>query len=203
MRVPLPVTLAGIVSLGCAPGSDEPAEAPLPDGVYGQAPAAVGSIPTVVTLDAPFVTAETTGDTPVIDQFGLTFSPRQMVVRVGETVLFKNSESIAHNVVLTSVETDSIVLNVDTDPGEATDFIFDTPGGYDVSCNVHPGMTAFVFATSSPYTAIADVDGNFVLSDVAPGSYTLTVWSAGPERASERTVEVGGERTPVEFGPQG
>lgn len=192
------------LSGGCGPaGSDSvPSEEPPPDGVYGQAPAAVGGIPSVVSLQAPFVEVEPTGG-PVMDQFGLMFSPRRMVVRVGEAVTFKNSESLSHNVHLRSVEGDSIVLNVDTDPGDSHLFTFDEPGGYDVLCDVHPGMTAFIYATLAPYTVVADDDGHFVFSDVPPGSYTVTVWSIDSSLAHESTVEVGSGSTEIDFPPAG
>ena len=188
----------------CGPARDDttPVEEPPPEGVYGQAPAAVGGTPSVVSLQAPFVEVEPTA-APVMDQFGLVFSPRRMVVRAGEEVTFKNSESLAHNVHVRSMEADSDVLNVDTDPGDSYVFAFEQPGGYDVFCDIHPGMTAFIYATVASYTVIADDDGNFVFTDVPPGSYTVTVWSVDPDLVGESTVEVGVGSTKIEFPPRG
>ena len=94
-----------------------------------------------------------------------------------------------------------MVLNVDTDPTESAQYTFDESGGYDVRCDVHPGMTAFVFASPTPYTVFANLDGEFTLSGVPPGSYTLTVWSTDEALNSERTVEVGEGRTELDAGP--
>jgi plastocyanin len=138
---------------------------------------------------------------PVIDQFGLVFSPNILLIGMGQSVTFTNSESLAHNVNLRQIETDAMVLNVDTDPTESAQYTFDESGGYDVRCDVHPGMTAFVFASPTPYTVFANLDGEFTLSGVPPGSYTLTVWSTDEALNSERTVEVGEGRTELDAGP--
>ncbi len=100
-------------------------------------------------------------------------------------------------------ETDSTVLNTDTDPSQAVDFAFDAEGAYAVGCDVHPGMRALVFVTSAEYGTFAEDDGAFLVQDVAPGTYTLRVWSADPERRTERTIEVTGPSTEVDLGSAG
>ena len=172
--------------------------------VFGQAPAAVGGIPSVVMMSSASGednSAPVFDPDPVIDQFGLVFSPSILLIGMGQSVTFTNSESLAHNVNLRQIETDAMVLNVDTDPTESVQYTFDESGGYDVRCDVHPGMTAFVFASPTPYTVFANLDGEFTLSGVPPGSYTLTVWSTDEALNSERTVEVGEGRTELDAGP--
>ena len=170
---------------------EEPAAA---DVISGQAPAAVGGIPSIIMLsrdsawgsDDPIISSK-----PVIDQFGLEFSPKLLLVEIGQTVTFTNSESLAHNVNLRHLETDKMVFDVDTDPDENAYYKFDESGAYDVGCNTHPGMTAFVFASPTPYVVFANPNGNFSFSGVPPGSYKLTVWSNDREARSEPTFEVG------------
>jgi len=203
--------LSAVLVVGCTGTSPEPegtTDDTLPDNtdgvVFGQAPAAVGGIPSVVMLSpvsegdngAPVFDSD-----PVIDQFGLVFSPNILLIGVGQTVTFTNSESLAHNVNLQHIETDAVVLDVDTDPTESAQYTFHESGGYDVRCNMHPGMTAFVFTSPTPYVVFANLDGEFTLSGVPPGSYTLTVWSTDAALGGERTVEVGGGRTELDAGP--
>ena len=203
--------LSAVLVLGCtgtSPETEGATDDTLPTNaagvVFGQAPAAVGGIPSVVMMSsasgednsAPVFDAD-----PVIDQFGLVFSPNILLIGMGQSVTFTNSESLAHNVNLRQIETDAMVLNVDTDPTESAQYTFDESGGYDVRCDVHPGMTAFVFASPTPYTVFANLDGEFTLSGVPPGSYTLTVWSTDEALNSERTVEVGEGRTELDAGP--
>ena len=207
----LNTVLSAVLVLGCtgtSPETEDATDDTLPANaagvVFGQAPAAVGGIPSVVMLSpasgednsAPVFDAD-----PVIDQVGLVFSPNILLIGMGQSVTFTNSESLAHNVNLRQIETDAMVLNVDTDPTESAQYTFDESGGYDVRCDVHPGMTAFVFASPTPYTVFANLDGEFTLSGVPPGSYTLTVWSTDEALNSERTVEVGEGRTELDAGP--
>lgn len=203
--------MSAVLVLGCtgtSPETEGATDDTLPTNaagvVFGQAPAAVGGIPSVVMMSSASGednSAPVFDPDPVIDQFGLVFSPSILLIGMGQSVTFTNSESLAHNVNLRQIETDAMVLNVDTDPTESVQYTFDESGGYDVRCDVHPGMTAFVFASPTPYTVFANLDGEFTLSGVPPGSYTLTVWSTDEALNSERTVEVGEGRTELDAGP--
>ena len=191
----LSTILSAILVVACTGTSpqtqDTLDEISAPGVVFGQAPAAAGGVPSVVMLSAVSGRSDSGpvfDPEPVIDQFGLVFSPTILLVRVGQTVRFTNSESLAHNVNLRHV-------------AETAHYTFEESGGYDVTCNVHPGMTAFVFASPTPYAVVADLDGEFTLSGVPPGSYTLTVWSTDTALVSERAVEVGEGPTELEAGP--
>ena len=43
-------------------------------------------------------------------------------------------------------------------------------------CDVHNWMFAYVGVMSNPYYAITDADGNFKISNLPPGEYTLTAY---------------------------
>jgi plastocyanin len=140
-------------------------------------------------------------ENPQMDQLGLAFSPMQLLVRVGETVTFTNSETVTHNVKLSVSDNDSTVMDAETDPAGRVDFLFDQEGGYEVTCDHHPGMRAFIYVTSAPYATFAANNGSFRITDVPSGSYTLSVWSVDPTRRSERPLDVTGPSTEVSLGP--
>jgi plastocyanin len=178
--------------------------APPADGVYGRVPRAVGGVPSVVLLEAEGVSASARERPAKIDQLGLQFTPRFLIAPVGESMIFRNSESIAHNVMVRSVESSQMLLNADTPPGDSLLFVLEEPGGYDVACEVHPGMTAFIYATDAPYGAFAETDGTFTISGVPAGEYAMRVWSIDPAGRSERTVSVSdGTATEVVVTPAG
>lgn len=190
-----------LLALACAGDAPEPPPESPPEGVHGRAPAASGGIPSIVTLEGAGTVPADTAAAPELDQFGLAFAPRALVVRLGQAMTVSNSEQLAHNVTIRSAENDSTVVNADTDSGESLELSFDRPGGYFVSCNVHPGMTAFIFVTTAPYATVAEPGGDFLLTGVPPGSYTLSVWSADAALRSTHEVEVGAGATEVTLTP--
>jgi len=198
------IVLAAAVG-ACGGGSDTSEappqqEAPARQGVFGRAPAASGGVPSVVTLQpAEGGPAAPPPEAALLDQLGLAFTPTQLIVRSGQTIEFANSESIAHNVHVQFVDNDSTAYIADMDPADRTSIVLDREGGYDVTCDVHPGMRAFIFVTSAPYAAFADVDGGFAIPDVPPGSYLVSVWSSSADLRAQRTVDVSGPSTEVDL----
>jgi plastocyanin len=202
----LAVAVAVLLS-GCGDTESDtpPPEPAAPAGVYGQAPAAQGGIPSVITLeslaDAPPMEGETPSET-IMDQLAIAFSPTELLVQVGTTVQFQNSEVVPHNVQVTSMARDSMIFDEDTLLGETRSFTFDEEGAYDVKCNVHPGMIAFIFVTAAPYAVLADKQGAFELTGVPAGDYTLKVWSVDEDAGSEQTiVKAEGASTEVTLPP--
>jgi hypothetical protein len=66
-----------------------------------------------------------------------------------------------------------------------------------VTCDHHPGMRAFVYVTETEHAVFADNSGTFVIPDVRPGTYTLSVWSVNPDLRVEREIVVSGPSTEV------
>jgi hypothetical protein len=103
-----------------------------------------------------------------------------------------------HNIRVREEATREGTFNVAIPTGETYEFTFERDGFYDVGCDIHPGMTATIIATATPYTAIPDAQGQFTMSDVPPGTYTATVHSGGSR--SQHAVKVSGARTEVHLG---
>jgi plastocyanin len=187
---------------GCSDGAEEapvPEAPPRPEGVYGTAPPATGGTPSVITLTPAGAAGEAAPEraNPRMDQLGLAFTPTQLMVHVGETVTFTNSETIAHNVHVAFSDNDSTVLHSDTDPAGSVDLLMEREGGYEVTCELHPGMRAAIYVTSAPYAVFANTNGTYRIENVPPGSYEMSIWSVEPTRRSERTIEVTGPSTEV------
>jgi plastocyanin len=159
--------------------------------VVGKAPPGA-----IVTLEpAPPRTLPLPEAPAVMDQYGKQFVPGELFVRVGQPVEFRNTEDQVHNVIVRRSGTGAGIFHVSTDPSEKYVHTFDRAGRYDVSCDLHLGMAATIIATTSPYFAVADANGDFTISNVEAGSYKLTALVSGQNL--ERTVEVAGPRTEV------
>jgi plastocyanin len=190
------LVFVGLALAACSDSEPEPAQEPAaPLGVHGTAPAAVGGTPSVITLTArstsagggaPAGSAASGGnEPPMIDQLGLVFTPTTLVARVGERVVFTNSETIVHNVHLWFADNDSSILNVDTDPGARADFVFDRRGRLRRHMRPPPRHARLRLRRPRPSaTVFADNSGNFVVPDVPPGAYLLSRLEREPRLAT-------------------
>jgi len=137
----------------------------------------------------------------VMDQKSLLFQPHVMVVQVGSTVEFLNSDKVAHNIFWPAVSGNKKMShNMGTWPsGEKRGFKFDTPGVVPLLCNVHPEMSGYIVVSPTPYFALTDAEGNYKIADVPNGSYTVSAWHEGM-KVQSKPVSVSGDAT-LDFAP--
>ena len=129
---------------------------------------------------------------PVVDQTKMTFVPRVIVVQVGTTVEFLNSDPVGHNVYWPSISGNKkLSHNLGTWPkGEKKGFQFNDVGVASLLCNVHPEMSGYIVVAPTPYFAVTDKSGNYEIKNVPPGKYTLKTWSEDG-KVTTQAVEVG------------
>ena len=123
-----------------------------------------------------------------MDQQQQTFLPAVLVVQTGHPVEFRNNDDVLHNVKVREDATKEGTFNVAIPTGEKFIFAFSRDGFYDVGCDIHPGMSAQIMATSTPYSTLADPQGAFALNDVPAGQYKAIAYSG--DRKIEREVTV-------------
>jgi plastocyanin len=135
-----------------------------------------------------------------IDQKALLFQPHVLVVPVGTTVDFQNSDNVAHNVFWPNIagnKKDS--HNLGTWPkGQTRSFKFDKAGVVPLLCNVHPEMSGFIIVTPTPYFAQADRAGAYNIDNLPDGTYTVVAWHEGSKPVSKQVTVAGA--TTVDFG---
>jgi plastocyanin len=131
-----------------------------------------------------------------IDQKGLVFQPHILVVQVGTTVEFLNSDKVQHNVFWPSISGDKKKThNMGTWPqGEKRPFKFTDPGVVPLLCNVHPEMSGYIIVSPSPYFAETGADGAYTLANVPDGDYTITAWHEG-KKVQSKKITVKGDTT--------
>jgi len=172
--------------LALASFASNAAAAPPPTTVEGTvtvkvAPSSEGA---VVTLEAPGKKGSPPAEVTV-DQQGLKFLPHLSVVPLGTRVRFLNSDKEPHNVYSPEGRYNLGVWG----PGDAREHTFAQAGAYTQLCNLHPDMLAFVVVVDTPYFAVSDAKGAFVVRGVPPGKYKLAVWHEKSD-GLEREVEV-------------
>jgi hypothetical protein len=194
-----------LLAMGCSKNATPPAgAAPPPTSaaappsrstarVAGRVPPRPG-LPVIIVLDPkPPHESPPQPEMPVMDQVALTFGPPLLFVRTNQPAEFRNSDDTLHNVHVTHEESREAQFNVAIPTGERFTYSFRREGFYHVGCDIHPAMSAAIFASSSPYVTLAADDGSFVLEDVPGGSYAVTVYAG--ETRTEREITVGGATT--------
>ncbi len=116
-----------------------------------------------------------------MNQKNLQFLPHVLVVPVGATVDFLNSDPRRHNIFWPSINGDEKQShNLGTWPqGQKRPFKFTTAGIVPLGCNVHPDMSAYIIVTPTPYFAVTDATGAFKINGVPDGSYKVSAWQEG------------------------
>ena len=118
------------------------------------------------------------------------FEPHLLVVTKGSTVDFPNLDPWFHNV-FSLFNGKKFDLGL-YEAGTTRTVHFDREGVSYIFCNIHPEMSAVVVVVADPYFAVAGKNGEFSISAVPPGRYSVHVWSenALPETLSALTREI-------------
>lgn len=151
----------------------------------------------VVYLESSGAPTPAASDKPVtMNQKGLRFEPHVLVVQVGTTVDFLNSDQVQHNVFWPSISGDKKKThNMGTWPqGQKRPFKFNDPGVVTLLCNVHPDMSGFIIVSPTPYFAETDAEGAFTIANVPDGQYTINAWHEGKKLQSKK-ITVSGDTT--------
>ena len=130
--------------------------------------------------------------TPQMDQKQCSFTPRVVLVPVGGTVEFLNSDRLLHNLHATPKQ--NAGFNRTQPKGRTIPVAFARPEFIPIACDLHSWMRGWVVVTDHPFYAVTDADGGFALGDVPPGRYTVNVWHETLGTAS-RSIDVTGDVT--------
>jgi len=148
-----------------------------------------GAVVTVRPLDAPGRHA--TPVRAVMDQVNRSFAPDVLVIPVGSTVEFPNSDSVSHQIYSFSpVKRFQLPLY----RGKPYPPVhFDQPGVVTLGCNIHDQMLAYLLVTDAPWYGRTDEGGTFS-AEVPRGRYRVTLWHPrlrDGEASLERELTVG------------
>ena len=110
----------------------------------------------------------------LLDQIGCRFEPHVLVVREGESVSYRNSDGVNHNVNLKAKKNPKFSETVS--PDGARDSEVSRAEDFEVRCDIHPWMNAQVMVVEQPYFAVSGTDGSLRIEGVAAGEYRVEYW---------------------------
>jgi len=134
-----------------------------------------------------------------INQQGCNYEPYVSGVTVGQPLAIKNSDPVMHNIhALPKADGNTEFNFAQPSPGDVNDTkwvasIKSPEVMVKLKCDVHPWMFAYVGVQDDPFFAITDKDGNFKISGLPAGKYTLTAYhlkahGANPGETQDITV---------------
>lgn len=136
--------------------------------------------------NAPDSSTPVPSEPVVVDQIGCRYDPHVVGVRTGQQLLFKNSDGILHNV--HGLPKANREFNIGMPPTLLEKAVtLNEPELFDVKCDVHPWMKAYVAVMTHPYFDVTDGDGAFTIDGLPAGTYTIEAWH---ERLGTQTAEV-------------
>jgi plastocyanin len=121
-----------------------------------------------------------------MDQKQCAFIPRVVIVPVGGTVEFLNSDRLLHNVRSTGKENPP--FNRAQPHARSISFAFKQPELLRVDCDLHSWMRGWVVVADHPFYAVTNEQGEFILDNVPRGKYTLQVWQESLGNVTQEVV---------------
>src|SRR3989304_10174042 len=133
--------------------------------------------------------------TLILDNKNCAFVPHVQVAPVRSELLLLNSDPILHDVhARLGLET---LFNVGLPTWRQVKKRLTRTGIVTIECDVlHTWLSAHIVVTSSPYFAVTDERGEFVIARGPDGTYERQVWDEKLGNQSKR-VTVAGNRTPL------
>ena len=122
----------------------------------------------------------------VMDQKGCMYKPHVIGARVGQKVIFLNSDPVLHNV--RSVAESNATFNemMPTKDMRLEKVFEKTEVPVRAKCDVHPWMSAYVGVVPHPFFAVSNAVGELTLSNVPEGDYEIEAWHEVFGRRTEK-----------------
>lgn len=109
-------------------------------------------------------------------QEGCLYAPRVFGVQAGQTIQMTNKDATLHNVRATAKAQKEFNLGMPIRGMKLKKQLGKPEVMVPFKCDVHPWMKAYAGVLPHPFYAVTDDDGNFKLSGLPAGEYTLEAW---------------------------
>lgn len=154
----------------------------------------MGNILVAVT-NPPDKEYPTPGEPVVMDQDGCLYHPRVLGIQTNQTFKILNSDGIMHNVHALPDVNKEFNMAMPGSRKEAEKKFPKEEGTFQVKCDVHPWMQAWVTVFEHPYYDVTEADGKFEIEDVPDGEYDVTAWHEKLGTKKGKVKVEGGEAT--------
>jgi len=122
-----------------------------------------------------------------LDQQGCVYVPHVMGIMVGQPYRILNSDGILHNIHTLPKINPSFNRGQPATVKEMTTTFPKPENMFQVKCDVHPWMTAYIGVFTHPFFSVTKPDGKFTISGLEAGTYEITAWH---ERLGTQTASI-------------
>ncbi|MGE0266865.1 MAG: carboxypeptidase regulatory-like domain-containing protein [Candidatus Omnitrophota bacterium] len=135
----------------------------------------------------------------VLTQAGCIYTPPVLGVMAGQPVKILNPDGTLHNVHALSKINPEFNLAMPKFRAETTKVFDKKEFMFEMKCDVHPWMTAYITVTDNPFFTTSDETGEYTIDNLPAGTYVLEAWHQrlNPQRVSVTLAE--GETKEVDF----
>ncbi len=123
----------------------------------------------------------------VVDQKGCNYQPHVFGVMVGQPVKILNPDGTLHNIHAITKINPEFNMAMPKFRTELTKTFDKAEFMFQLKCDVHPWMSAYVSVMPNPFFAVTGTDGKFEIKDLPDGTYTIEAWH---EKLGTKTASV-------------
>jgi hypothetical protein len=124
-----------------------------------------------------------------LDNLACRFDPRIVLLWTTDALIIGNSDPIGHNVMIDTRKNPPVNVTIPSGARQRHQFLRQEPEPVAVSCSIHPWMRGWVVIRNTPYMAVTDDNGEFILDNLPVGTWDFACWH---ERAGFLTDVVRG-----------
>ena len=148
----------------------------------------MGNVLVYVSKGVPAGKTYPAPQTPVtLDQNGCMYVPHVQGIMVGQPYKILNSDGILHNIHSLPKVNPSFNKPMPPTLKETTTSFAKPEPVFEIKCDVHPWMRAYIGVFTHPFFAATKADGKFTISGLDPGTYEITAWH---ERLGVQTASI-------------
>ena len=122
-----------------------------------------------------------------LDQKGCMYMPHVQGIMVGQAYKILNSDGVLHNVHALPKINPAFNQPMPPSMKETTKSFAKPEPIFQIKCDVHPWMQAWIGVFTHPFFSATGTDGKFTISGLDPGTYEITVWH---ERLPAQTATI-------------
>lgn len=135
----------------------------------------------------------------VLDQVGCRYIPHVLGVQLGQELSIENSDPMLHNVRAFARKNRPFNnTQIEGAPPRVKKFK-NAEMAIRMKCDIHPWMTAFLFAMDHPFFAVTDESGAYTIEGLPAGDYTLVAWHEKYGEQETTITITEGEGTAADF----